>query len=121
LTLLGLSAWVFAASIRDRGDFMMALVALGSVAILRAAIGLRLKSAVLVRLGTISYGLYVYHELFLDRFNRILPSTHKWGFVLWWVLSLTSTMLAALASYRWLESPFLRLKERFAIVKSRPV
>jgi hypothetical protein len=41
--------------------------------------------------------------------------------VLWWVLSLTSTMMAALASYRWLESPFLKLKERFSVVKSRPV
>jgi peptidoglycan/LPS O-acetylase OafA/YrhL len=35
--------------------------------------------------------------------------------------SLTATVITALASYRVLESPFLRLKERFAIVKSRPM
>jgi peptidoglycan/LPS O-acetylase OafA/YrhL len=121
LTLFGLSAWVLAASIRERGDVMMALVALGSVAILRSAVGLKLNNRLLVRLGIVSYGLYVYHEFFLDRFNGMLPNTHGWGFVLWWVLSLTSTMMAALASYRWLESPFLKLKERFSVVKSRPV
>jgi peptidoglycan/LPS O-acetylase OafA/YrhL len=100
---------------------MMALAALGSVAILRAVIGIKLDYPVLVRLGVVSYGLYVYHELFLNYFNAILPSTHRWGFVLWWVLALSCTAITALASYRWLESPFLRLKKRFTIVKSRPV
>jgi peptidoglycan/LPS O-acetylase OafA/YrhL len=31
------------------------------------------------------------------------------------------TMLLASLSYRFFESPFLRLKKRFEIVKSRPV
>jgi hypothetical protein len=31
------------------------------------------------------------------------------------------TVVVALASYRWLESPFLRMKDRFATVLSRPV
>jgi peptidoglycan/LPS O-acetylase OafA/YrhL len=31
------------------------------------------------------------------------------------------TILAAKLSYRWLESPFLRLKRRFEIVHSRPI
>lgn len=119
--LAGVTAWVFAASLRERGDAMMALVALGSVAILRAGIGLDLKQRYLVRLGMVSYGLYVYHEFFLNRFNQILPNTHGWGFITWWVLSLGSTMLVALVSYRFLESPFLKLKEKFAVVKSRPV
>jgi len=30
-------------------------------------------------------------------------------------------VITAFASYRWLESPFLKLKKRFTIVKSRPV
>jgi peptidoglycan/LPS O-acetylase OafA/YrhL len=84
-------------------------------------IGITLKNPFLVRLGVVSYGLYVYHELFLNIFNRILPSTHGLGFVVWWISSLGCTTITALASYRWLETPFLKLKERFAIVKSRPV
>jgi peptidoglycan/LPS O-acetylase OafA/YrhL len=37
------------------------------------------------------------------------------------ILGLALTVALAAASYRWLESPFLRLKERFAHVQSRPV
>jgi peptidoglycan/LPS O-acetylase OafA/YrhL len=121
LFLAGMSVWVIAGSIHNRDDNAMALAALGSIAILRSVIGITLKNPFLVRLGVVSYGLYVYHQLFLNIFNRILPSTHGLGFVVWWILSLGCTTITALASYRWLETPFLKLKERFAIVKSRPV
>jgi peptidoglycan/LPS O-acetylase OafA/YrhL len=119
--LAGLAAWYLAGGIHDRDDTVMALAALGSISILRSVIGLKLDNVLLVRLGVVSYGLYVYHELFLVAFQRVLPSSHGWGFVLWWLSSLTATVITALASYRVLESPFLRLKERFAIVKSRPM
>jgi peptidoglycan/LPS O-acetylase OafA/YrhL len=36
-------------------------------------------------------------------------------------LGFVITVLLAMASYRWIESPFLRLKDRFATVLSRPV
>jgi len=36
-------------------------------------------------------------------------------------LALILCTLMASLSYRYFESPFLRLKERFAVVKSRPV
>lgn len=123
LALLGCGAWVCAAELRDRGDVMMALAALGSVAILRAAIGLRLNHRWLVRLGVVSYGLYVYHEFLLHYVQLALPATltHTPKFVVWWIVSFAGTILVALASYRWLEMPFLRLKERFAIVRSRPL
>jgi peptidoglycan/LPS O-acetylase OafA/YrhL len=119
--LAGLSAWVIAGGIHDRDDIVMALASLGSILMLRAAIGTKLNNAFLVRLGTVSYGLYVYHALFLNIFNRMLPSVHGVFFPVWWLLSLSCTIITALASYRWLETPFLRLKERFAVVKSRPV
>jgi peptidoglycan/LPS O-acetylase OafA/YrhL len=117
----GMSAWFYAGGIHGRDDLVQAFAALGSVAILRAVVGMKLDHPVLVRLGVVSYGLYVYHEFFLNYWNRILPSRHGWGFVLWWLLAFSCTTITALASYRWLESPFLRLKERFTVVKSRPV
>jgi peptidoglycan/LPS O-acetylase OafA/YrhL len=42
-------------------------------------------------------------------------------FLLHWFGGLVLTIVLASVSYRWLESPFLRLKEKFAAVKSRPV
>jgi peptidoglycan/LPS O-acetylase OafA/YrhL len=36
-------------------------------------------------------------------------------------LGFVMTIILALASYRWIESPFLRLKDKFATVLSRPV
>lgn len=121
LLLAGLLAWFIGGGIHGRDDVAMALAALGSMAILRAFIGINLDYRLLVRLGVVSYGLYVYHELFLNIFNRILPTTHGWGFVLWWIFALAGTTVTAFVSYRWLESPFLRLKKRFTVVRSRPV
>ncbi len=42
-----------------------------------------------------------------------------WLFV--FLLALPITMLAAKLSYMFLESPFLRLKRRFEILRTRPV
>ena len=74
-----------------------------------------------VRLGKISYGLYVLHltgilimlSLFHPAWGWQLLATKALGFVM--------TVILALASYRWVESPFLRIKDRFATVLSRPV
>ena len=69
----------------------------------------------LVYLGRISYGLYVVHLLALALVPKVLivylgiPV----GYGLRVVLSFLLTVLLAAASYRWLEQPFLRLKERF--------
>ena len=77
----------------------------------------------LIYLGKISYGLYVYHVLALRLIGLALGG--KAGtparFLFYWFGGLILTIVLASASYRWLESPFLRLKEKFAAVKSRPV
>jgi peptidoglycan/LPS O-acetylase OafA/YrhL len=46
-----------------------------------------------------------------------------WGWQLLAVkgLGFVMTVILALVSYRWIESPFLRLKDKFATVLSRPV
>jgi len=58
-------------------------------------------------LGKISYGLYVFHAAMI----RLVPSP---------LLALPLTVGIAAVSYRYLESPFLRLKNRFTHVGTRP-
>lgn len=79
--------------------------ALSAVAILAGTLGLG-GSTILSYLGKISFGLYVLHVAIL----RVVPNAF---------LALPLTIAVAALSYRFLESPFLRLKERFARVASR--
>jgi peptidoglycan/LPS O-acetylase OafA/YrhL len=74
-------------------------------------------------LGKISYGLYVYHGLCLYLSAHFLGGYPRSAiqFVIFWCLGLALTIVFAALSYKFLESPFLRLKERFAYITSRPV
>lgn len=97
----------------------LVLAVLGSCGKLSAP----LRSAPLVYLGRISYGLYVYHELALLIIQRWFPehgaSPAQMMARFFFGLALTVPMAAV--SYRWLELPFLRLKRRqFTVVPSRP-
>ncbi|QNI32397.1 acyltransferase [Alloacidobacterium dinghuense] len=73
----------------------------------------------LLWLGKISYGLYVYHSLIL----ALLPGfpSGRGYLVARLAVALLSTILIAGISYRWLEKPFLRWRERFTFVPNRPV
>jgi peptidoglycan/LPS O-acetylase OafA/YrhL len=64
-------------------------------------------------LGRISYGLYVFHFLFIEAFA--VPETHDpvARFVRIAAAFAATTVVAA-CSYRFLEQPFLRLKDRFS-------
>ena len=100
------------------------LTALASVAILLSAMGSQhpfLRSKLLLYLGKISYGLYVLHEFAHFCAARLIRASTPMAVFAQSIAGLTLTVLLAAASYRWLESPFLRLKERFAHVQSRPV
>jgi peptidoglycan/LPS O-acetylase OafA/YrhL len=113
-------------------------VALGSGACLLAILGaksFRSEAApvrFLVYLGKISYGLYVYSQIAIYLAKLLLfqgelgalespghPSSIE--FAIFWILAFCFNVALAAASYRWLEAPFLRLKERFARVPSRAV
>jgi len=75
------------------------------------------------QLGVISYGLYCYHELaitivfvginFLGAGTGILTNSGKI------VLSLATTIVMAMISYRFFETPFLRLKNRYSFFLKR--
>lgn len=83
----------------------------------------------LVYLGKISYGLYVYHEFALSSMTFLryhvensLSAHGKLGPVLFAadrILGFALTIAAASLSYRYLELPFLKFKERFTFVPSR--
>jgi len=99
------------------------LVAAGCALILLAVLGTSVRPpGVLVYLGKISYGLYVYHTLGsflaekLDFVRSGLPHL-----IAREALAFSITIVLAAASYKFLESPFLRLKKRFELVRSRPV
>ena len=98
-------------------------VTMGCLALFLAMCGTSLSWRPLVYLGKISYGLYVYHLLALSLVSRALGEKAETPirFVVFWCGGLLLTTALASASYRWLETPFLRFKERFAAVQSRPV
>lgn len=76
----------------------------------------------LVRLGRISYGLYMYHEIgfwLRDGFGRLV-GWFPFQDILLPVLALGITVGLASVSYDHFESRFLRLKRRWTRVPSRP-
>ncbi|HJT76224.1 MAG TPA: acyltransferase [Gemmataceae bacterium] len=68
-------------------------------------VGKLLRSRPLVWLGRVSYGVYIWQQLFLN------PDGEGWMY--WWPASLGFALLAAMASYWLVERPFLRLKASF--------
>jgi peptidoglycan/LPS O-acetylase OafA/YrhL len=76
------------------------LAASSATAVLYGTIGLG-SLAILGYLGRISFGLYVFHAAALE----LMPNA---------LAGLALTIAAAALSYRFLEMPFLRLKQRFA-------
>jgi len=100
------------------------VTALASAAILLSVLGASagfLRNPTLLYLGKISYGLYVLHEFAHFCAMRLVPAATPSRVMAQSAVGFALTALLAAASYRWLESPFLRLKERFAHVESRPV
>jgi len=81
----------------------------------------------LVYLGKISYGLYVFHLLFLQVAYFLLRpffghfNFHYGALILLftkYIVAFIPTLVAAWLSYRYFERPFLVLKRKFAVVPS---
>lgn len=100
------------------GSIFYPLIVGGSILIFWSAAGSQfLAYPALVYLGRMSYGLYVFHSTGLALATLVFPRLSG-GNALG---GLAVTVLMAAVSYRWLESPFLRLKKRFTYVESRPI
>jgi peptidoglycan/LPS O-acetylase OafA/YrhL len=100
------------------------VVSISAGAILLAGLDSRsrlLRGGWVVRLGKISYGLYLLHLTAILIMIRLLQPIWGWQLLAAKALGFVMTVILAWASYRWIESPFLRLKDRFATVLSRPV
>ena len=76
-------------------------------------VGRVLNWAPIAFLGTMSYSLYLWQQLFLDRTSDAWPAAFP--------VNLALAFLAALASYRLIEQPTLRLRRRLEMVWRRPV
>ena len=113
------AGFVFLAALGQFGDFTgtRALVtypvgALACMALLIATLGIPLSAGNLfVHLGRNSYGLYVFHLMFIDVFNVTTAQDPLSRFARICGAATLTTVVAA-CSYRVLEQPFLRLKTR---------
>jgi peptidoglycan/LPS O-acetylase OafA/YrhL len=80
------------------------------------------SNRVLAYLGRISYGLYVFHVLGLLISDHVVAdqTANQWRYALRAGVALAATIAMSAISFRWLETPFLSLKQRFTHVLSRP-
>lgn len=146
LFCLGIAAWLAAQGIcHIKGDGPIVphphsmiigytLVGIGCVLLFLGFLGMPSQwlSNRLAYLGKISYGLYVFHMVAFDiAWKALAPSSSgNFGstgsdfgtmirFISMQTCALVGTILLAVLSYRFIEQPFLKIKERFALVRSR--
>lgn len=85
---------------------------------------INLENRVCDFVGKISYGIYVIHPLLIFLLSRLYRNVNMQlteglsVFVIYCMVTLV-TVLVAWISYRFYESPFLRLKNKFAVILSR--
>ncbi len=80
-----------------------------------------LSKTVLVYLGKRSYGLYLYHILGIAVGSLAAQKFFNGSILYSFLISLTATIICAVLSYQIIEKPFLKLKRKFEVVKSRPI
>lgn len=124
LMLLFFSAiWIalFPAPVRPQVIAMLSLVCI--VSQLHNPI-VNLENKVCDFVGKISYGIYVIHPLLIFLLSSLyrryaLQLPHGVDIIFIYLAITSVTILTAWLSYRFFESPFLRLKNRFAVVHTQ--
>lgn len=106
--------------------FGYGLVPIGCCLLLGAFLGLdrRFLPGWAVYLGRISYGLYVFHMTALHLAERIWLRPAMLGSTVALFrapAALALTILFAAISYRYFETPFLKMKKQHEVIASRPV
>lgn len=109
------------------------LVGAGASLILAAAtkgglgpLSMLLRYSAVGYLGKISYGLYVYHIVGISLAQHVTAAVVSAdqllaSAVVTFTSALAVTILISALSYQLLEKPFLRLKDRFTFIQSRPI
>ncbi len=94
----------------------------GCILIFLAFLGASNTPRAVVYLGKISYGLYVFHLGMVELSDWLLRrmAGSLWRAIAVDALAFVGCVCMAAVSYRFFETPFLRLKERFEFVRSRP-
>jgi len=86
---------------------------------------LHLETPLLRTLGRVSFGIYLFHtavcQLVLVAFRKVIrhPESHFIYDLLYPLACLVATCVIAYLSYEFYEKRFLRLKNKFAVVKTR--
>lgn len=81
-----------------------------------------MENRVLDLLGRVSYSTYVWHPLVIFLLSRSVPFAAldvPLRYPAVFLATLSGTLAVAWLSYRYIESPILRLKDRYAVVHSR--
>jgi peptidoglycan/LPS O-acetylase OafA/YrhL len=130
-TALTLRRWVWSGDVWWKIGIADILVALGICSVLNSSILASILGMPLIAwLGKISYGLYVYHKFFVGgvpsemirsyclRITGGNPNLAAWGLGL--LLNTLLLVAVSAASYYFFEKWFLKWKERFETILSRP-
>lgn len=132
LIIIGIGGFIFAAKFLawtgTKAFFLYPLAALSSGLLIWASLNFRpsemKKFAPLIYLGRISYGLYVFHlmAIRLAMLAFVYFSVAEGYFTIWrFVAGLLISITVAVVSYKFLEKPFLKIKNRLAFIQSKPV
>ena len=114
--------YLLPAVIREESIAVMSLIMI--VGQVHGKFIINLENRVFDFIGKISYGIYVIHPLLIYLLSFLYRQLHvHLPLVLQYILIYVSvtllTILIAWLSYTYFEKPFLKLKDRFAVVKSR--